>query len=63
MKIYKVTLEGNELHFIAEDKDHVITLLSSLIGTTDYFSLMNNADIQQVAGPVEYDEISFYAGL
>lgn len=63
MKLYKVTIESNELHFIAEDKDHVITLLSSLLGITDYLSLINNAIIEQVAGPETPGEISFYAGL
>lgn len=63
MKLYKVTLEGNELHFIAEDKDHVITLLSTLVGTTDYLSLINAAKIEQVAGPQTPGELNFYVGL
>jgi hypothetical protein len=63
MKLYKVKLDGNELIVIADDKDHVITIISKALNTSDYYYVINNIEINQVGGPISEDEVNFYANL
>lgn len=63
MRLYQVVIEESTLHFICVDKDHVITLLSQIFNTDDYFYLKSNAKITQISGPKGADDINFYLGV
>lgn len=63
MNLYRVTYENDTLYFLAEDKDHLLTLVSQLIYSYDYSNLINKLDIERVAGNNHADSFHFYAGL
>ena len=63
MKLYKVTVDNHTLYFIAEDRDHLMTLVASLLNTADYAEINRIAKIEQLAGSREPDQLNFYQGL
>lgn len=63
MRLYEVTVDGHVLHFIAEDMDMLITLISHELGCYDYAEVVRRAAIVQVAGDKAPDQFNFYVGL
>lgn len=63
MKAYKVTIYEHILYFIAEDRDMLLTLVSTLLKETDYAALNKMMCAEQVAGNKTPDSYNFYKAL
>ena len=63
MNVYEVTYENHTLYFIAENQDHLLTLVSQMLGTCDYSNLINRLAIKRVSGTNFNDGLHFYLGL
>lgn len=63
MNLYEVTYQNHTLNFLAEDRDHLLTLVSQMLDRCDYSNLIKELDIKHVAGKNPVDGFNFYLGL
>lgn len=63
MKSYKATYQGQTLHILAQDMDHVITITSRLANRLDYTQFCLELDVVPISHKNYPDKSQFYKGL